>query len=55
MFGEKKTKGKEAKWMMTFADLITLLFCFFVYLSLFNNPRVILELVLLSVKLRLVV
>lgn len=40
MFGEKKTKGKEAKWMMTFADLITLLFCFFVYLSLFNKPQV---------------
>ena len=40
MFGEKKTKIKEAKWMMTFADLITLLFCFFVYLSLFNKPQV---------------
>jgi hypothetical protein len=40
MFGEKKTKSKEAKWMMTFADLITLLFCFFVYLSLFNKPQV---------------
>jgi len=40
MFGEKKTKGKEAKWMVTFADLITLLFCFFVYLSLFNKPQV---------------
>ncbi|MDE0793788.1 MAG: OmpA family protein, partial [SAR324 cluster bacterium] len=26
--------------MMTFADLITLLFCFFVYLSLFNKPQV---------------
>ncbi len=40
MFGEKKTKSKEAKWMVTFADLITLLFCFFVYLSLFNKPQV---------------
>ncbi|MBT5086587.1 MAG: hypothetical protein HOM71_03745, partial [Deltaproteobacteria bacterium] len=40
MFGEKKTRSKEAKWMMTFADLITLLFCFFVYLSLFNKPQV---------------
>ena len=40
MFGEKKTLGKEAKWMVTFADLITLLFCFFVYLSLFNKPQV---------------
>jgi flagellar motor protein MotB len=40
MFGEKKTKIIEAKWMMTFADLITLLFCFFVYLSLFNKPQV---------------
>ena len=40
MFGEKKTKIKEAKWMLTFADLITLLFCFFVYLSLFNKPQV---------------
>ena len=40
MFGEKKTRIKEAKWMMTFADLITLLFCFFVYLSLFNKPQV---------------
>ena len=26
--------------MLTFADLITLLFCFFVYLSLFNKPQV---------------
>ena len=26
--------------MVTFADLITLLFCFFVYLSLFNKPQV---------------
>ena len=40
MFGEKKTKIKEAKWVLTFADLITLLFCFFVYLSLFNKPQV---------------
>ena len=40
MFGEKKTRSKEAKWMVTFADLITLLFCFFVYLSLFNKPQV---------------
>ena len=40
MFGEKRTRSKEAKWMVTFADLITLLFCFFVYLSLFNKPQV---------------
>ena len=40
MFGEKKTRIKEAKWLLTFADLITLLFCFFVYLSLFNKPQV---------------
>ena len=50
MFGEKKTKGKEAKWMVTFADLITLLFCFFVYLSLFNKPQVDLKTGLLSPK-----
>ena len=40
MFGEKKNTIKEAKWIVTFADLITLLFCFFVYLSLFNKPQV---------------
>ena len=40
MFGEKKTTNKEVKWIVTFADLITLLFCFFVYLSLFNKPQV---------------
>ena len=40
MFGEKKTRSKEVKWIVTFADLITLLFCFFVYLSLFNKPQV---------------
>ena len=40
MFGEKKTRSKEMRWMLTFADLITLLFCFFVYLSLFNKPQV---------------
>ena len=40
MFGEKKTRTKEMRWMLTFADLITLLFCFFVYLSLFNKPQV---------------
>ncbi|MCH2285750.1 MAG: hypothetical protein MK434_11865, partial [SAR324 cluster bacterium] len=40
MFGEKKTTSKEIKWIVTFADLITLLFCFFVYLSLFNKPQV---------------
>ena len=33
MFGEKKTRIKEAKWLLTFADLITLLFCFFVLIS----------------------
>ena len=40
MFGEKKSRSKEMRWMLTFADLITLLFCFFVYLSLFNKPQV---------------
>ena len=43
MFGEKKTTSKEIKWIVTFADLITLLFCFFVYLSLFNKPQVDLQ------------
>ncbi len=40
MFGEKKKRSVETKWIVTFADLITLLFCFFVYLSLFNKPQV---------------
>ena len=40
MFGEKKKTSVETKWIVTFADLITLLFCFFVYLSLFNKPQV---------------
>ena len=40
MFGEKKKTSQEVKWIVTFADLITLLFCFFVYLSLFNKPQV---------------
>jgi len=40
MFGEKKRRSNEMRWMLTFADLITLLFCFFVYLSLFNKPQV---------------
>ena len=40
MFGEKKKRSREMRWMLTFADLITLLFCFFVYLSLFNKPQV---------------
>ena len=40
MFGEKKNRSLEVKWIVTFADLITLLFCFFVYLSLFNKPQV---------------
>ena len=40
MFGEKKNRSQEVKWIVTFADLITLLFCFFVYLSLFNKPQV---------------
>ena len=40
MFGEKKKRSLEVKWIVTFADLITLLFCFFVYLSLFNKPQV---------------
>ena len=40
MFGDKKKRSVETKWIVTFADLITLLFCFFVYLSLFNKPQV---------------
>jgi flagellar motor protein MotB len=40
MIGGKKKKSNEVRWMLTFADLITLLFCFFVYLSLFNKPQV---------------
>ena len=40
MFGQKKNKTNDVKWIVTFADLITLLFCFFVYLSLFNKPQV---------------
>ena len=40
MFGQKKKRSVETKWIVTFADLITLLFCFFVYLSLFNKPQV---------------
>ena len=40
MFGQKKSRSVETKWIVTFADLITLLFCFFVYLSLFNKPQV---------------
>ena len=40
MFGDKKSRSVETKWIVTFADLITLLFCFFVYLSLFNKPQV---------------
>ncbi len=40
MFGKKKDKSNDVKWIVTFADLITLLFCFFVYLSLFNKPQV---------------
>ena len=40
MFGDKKNRSVETKWIVTFADLITLLFCFFVYLSLFNKPQV---------------
>ena len=40
MLGVKKSKSREVRWMLTFADLITLLFCFFVYLSLFNKPQV---------------
>ena len=32
--------GAEVRWIITFADLITLLFCFFVYLSLFTKPQV---------------
>ena len=40
MLAAKKKKSTEVRWMLTFADLITLLFCFFVYLSLFNKPQV---------------
>jgi len=32
--------GVEVRWIITFADLITLLFCFFVYLSMFTKPQV---------------
>ncbi|MGK5090886.1 OmpA family protein [Deltaproteobacteria bacterium TL4] len=31
---------KVAKWLLTFADLITLLLCFFIYLSLRSKPNV---------------
>ena len=40
MIGGKKKRAAKVGWMLTFADLITLLFCFFVYLSLFNKPQV---------------
>lgn len=40
--GKRKGAGGsgEVRWIITFADLITLLFCFFVYLSLFSKPQV---------------
>jgi flagellar motor protein MotB len=50
MFGKKKKTSQEVKWIVTFADLITLLFCFFVYLSLFNKRRLTLKQVSLSMK-----
>ena len=40
MLGLKKKAPGEIRWLITFADLITLLFCFFVYLSLFSKPTV---------------
>ncbi|MDP7332732.1 MAG: OmpA family protein [SAR324 cluster bacterium] len=43
MLRKKKKKSAEVRWLITFADLITLLFCFFVYLSLFSKPSVSLE------------
>ena len=43
MLGKKKKKTGEVRWLITFADLITLLFCFFVYLSLFSKPAVNLD------------
>ncbi len=43
MLGLKKKKAREVRWLITFADLITLLFCFFVYLSLFSKPSVSLQ------------
>ena len=43
MLGKKKKKTEEVRWLITFADLITLLFCFFVYLSLFSKPAVNLD------------
>ena len=43
MLRKKKKKSDEVRWLITFADLITLLFCFFVYLSLFSKPSVSLE------------
>ena len=43
MLGKKKKKTGEVRWLITFADLITLLFCFFVYLSLFSKPTVNLD------------
>ena len=43
MLRKKKKKAEEVRWLITFADLITLLFCFFVYLSLFSKPSVNLD------------
>ena len=43
MLEKKKKKTREVRWLITFADLITLLFCFFVYLSLFSKPAVNLD------------
>ena len=40
MLSGKKKSAAKVGWILTFADLITLLFCFFVYLSLFNKPQV---------------
>ena len=40
MLISKKRNTAEIRWLVTFADLVTLLFCFFVYLSLFTTPTV---------------
>ncbi|SVD96968.1 uncharacterized protein METZ01_LOCUS449822, partial [marine metagenome] len=40
MLISKKKGSTEIRWLVTFADLVTLLFCFFVYLSLFTQPTI---------------
>lgn len=36
----RRRRTQEARWIITFADLITLLFCFFVFLSLFSKTSI---------------